>query len=55
VITPRGHAAFRLGLLSKDEPQKDVEAADGKKEKSRDERKVVDVMREGGRTESYVA
>lgn len=52
MVTPRGHAALGLALLSEDEANYDVEATNGKQEKGRDERKVVDVMREDGCTDS---
>jgi hypothetical protein len=39
-------------VFSEDEAQQDVEAANRKQEKGRDERKIVDVMREDGRTDS---
>jgi hypothetical protein len=44
MVAPGGHAALRLALLSEDEAQQYVEAADGKQEKGRDERKVIDMM-----------
>ena len=52
MVTPRGHASLGLGMFSEDETQQNVEAANRKQEKGRDERKVVDVMREDGRTDS---
>ncbi len=52
MVTPRGHAAFGLALLSEDEAQQHVEASNGKQEKGRDESKVVDMVRENGGTNS---
>lgn len=52
LVTPRGHAALCPRPFSEDEAQQNVEAANGKQEKGRDERKVVYVVREDGRTDS---
>ena len=52
MLTPRGHASLDPAAFSEDETHKDVEATDREQEKGRDERKVVDVVREYGRTES---
>ena len=52
MVTPRGHAALDLALLSEDEAYHDVETTNGKQEKGRDECKVVDMMREDGCTDS---
>ena len=52
MLTPRGHAALSLGVLPEDEAEHDVETADGKEEKARDERKVINMVRKNGRTDS---
>jgi hypothetical protein len=52
MVTPRGHASLSLRVFSEDEAQQNVEAANRKQEKGRDERKVVDVVREDRRADS---
>jgi hypothetical protein len=52
VLTPRGHAALSLGVLPEDEADHDVETTDGKEEKGSDERKVINMVRKNGRTDS---
>ena len=52
MFTPRGHAALSPGMLPEDEAKHNVETTDGKNEKARDKRKVIDMVREDGRTDS---
>jgi hypothetical protein len=52
MLTPRSHAALSLGMFSEYKAKYNVETADGKEEKGRDKRKVIDMVREDGRTDS---
>ena len=52
MVTPRGHASLGPAAFSEDETKKDVEATNREQEKGRDEREIVDVVREYGCTES---
>lgn len=45
-IVPCGHGAPGLARLAEDEAEEDVDAADGKEEEGRDERELVDAVRE---------
>ena len=49
---PGGDRALRLAGLAEDKPEEDVDAAEREEEKGRDERKLIHVVGEHGRTES---